>query len=433
MLFLFMSHTPGLWAGVGQWTTGGPPGAVGALAVDPETAAVAYAVASDNSGNSRLYKTANSGSAWALTALADQQVSVVAAGPGRVVYAGTSADSVYKSLDDGATWVQLVLGVNQVGATILKVDLLAPSIIYRAVGAKTAIGSQSGALFRSTDSGATWTDISVNFIAPRALALDPNRSGVVYLSDGSYIYRSVDFGTSWSALGTGSIGSVTALAVDPVTPSSLYVGTLFGVLKSTDGGASFAPASPDFGSYVSNLALDPTRKGRLYASTVSKGVFATSDGGGAWAPFNSGLTNLGVYILAQDRAGAFLHAGTGSGVFDYEIGSAACLPDETAACLQDARFRVSVAWSAPSGQSGPGRRLDVTTNTTGFWFFDPTNVELVVKVLDGRQINGKWWVFYGALSNVGYSITVTDTLTGATRTYFNPQGQLASVADTAAF
>jgi hypothetical protein len=42
-------------------------------------------------------------------------------------------------------------------------------------------------------------------------------------------------------------------------------------------------------------------------------------------------------------------------------------------------------------------------------------------------------VFYGALSNVQYSLTVTDTATGATRTYTNPAGQFASVADTGAF
>ena len=67
------------------------------------------------------------------------------------------------------------------------------------------------------------------------------------------------------------------------------------------------------------------------------------------------------------------------------------------------------------------------------WFFQPSNVELVVKVLDGRAVNGRFWVFYGALSNVEYTITVTDTVTGAVKTYFNPQGNLASVADTEAF
>ena len=56
-----------------------------------------------------------------------------------------------------------------------------------------------------------------------------------------------------------------------------------------------------------------------------------------------------------------------------------------------------------------------------------------MKVLDGRGVNGKFWLFYGALSSVGYTLTITDTQTGATRTYTNPSGRLASVADTSAF
>ena len=68
-----------------------------------------------------------------------------------------------------------------------------------------------------------------------------------------------------------------------------------------------------------------------------------------------------------------------------------------------------------------------------FWFFSSNNVELVIKVLDGRAVNNKFWVFYGALSDVQYTITVTDTQTGTVKTYTNPQGSLASVADTSAF
>ena len=45
------------------------------------------------------------------------------------------------------------------------------------------------------------------------------------------------------------------------------------------------------------------------------------------------------------------------------------------------------------------------------WFFSPDNVELIIKVLDGRSITGHFWVFYGALSNVQYTITVKDTQT----------------------
>jgi hypothetical protein len=54
-------------------------------------------------------------------------------------------------------------------------------------------------------------------------------------------------------------------------------------------------------------------------------------------------------------------------------------------------------------------------------------------VLDGRGVNGSFWFFYGALSNVEYTLTVTDTTTGAVRTYRNPVGNFASVGDTGAF
>jgi hypothetical protein len=54
-------------------------------------------------------------------------------------------------------------------------------------------------------------------------------------------------------------------------------------------------------------------------------------------------------------------------------------------------------------------------------------------VIDGTAFNGDFRVFYGALSNVEYTITVRDTMTGSVRTYFNAQGTLASGADTSAF
>jgi hypothetical protein len=57
----------------------------------------------------------------------------------------------------------------------------------------------------------------------------------------------------------------------------------------------------------------------------------------------------------------------------------------------------------------------------------------MLKVLDGTGVNGHYWVFYGALSNVQYTITVRDTLTGAVQTYVNASGNQASRADTSAF
>ena len=75
-----------------------------------------------------------------------------------------------------------------------------------------------------------------------------------------------------------------------------------------------------------------------------------------------------------------------------------------------------------------------TTDQAGlFWFFGEENIELAVKILDATALTGKFWLFYGALSNVAYTITVTDTATGSVKQYLNQQGNLASVADTEAF
>jgi hypothetical protein len=111
-----------------------------------------------------------------------------------------------------------------------------------------------------------------------------------------------------------------------------------------------------------------------------------------------------------------------------------CTPGAQRLCLQVGRFAVTAAWKDFSGKSGAGTAVALTGGDTGyFWFFAPTNVEVILKVLDGRALNGKFWVFYGALSNVSYTLTVTDTQTGVVQTYRNPLGQFGSVADTGAF
>jgi hypothetical protein len=114
--------------------------------------------------------------------------------------------------------------------------------------------------------------------------------------------------------------------------------------------------------------------------------------------------------------------------------SSSCAADGEALCLNGERYRVSVAWTDPrTGASGRGHAVPVSGDSGYFWFFGPGNVELMVKVLDGRPANGHVWVFYAALSDVDYTITVTDTVTEQVKTYHNPAGTLASRADTAAF
>jgi hypothetical protein len=117
-----------------------------------------------------------------------------------------------------------------------------------------------------------------------------------------------------------------------------------------------------------------------------------------------------------------------------------CAPGSRVLCLgAGGRFELTADWKTPAGDAGSGRALPVTGasgvlgDTGGFWFFDSSNLELLTKVLDGRAVNGSFWLFSGALSNVDYTLHVTDTASGTRRDYHNAQGQLTSRADTAAF
>jgi hypothetical protein len=95
---------------------------------------------------------------------------------------------------------------------------------------------------------------------------------------------------------------------------------------------------------------------------------------------------------------------------------------------------VSVDFADPvTGALTPAQVDPLTGDTGAFWFTDAANLELMVKVLDGRSVNHYFWVFYGALSDQEYTLTVTDTVTGAKKVYHNAAHNLASVADTRAF
>ncbi|MEM1178479.1 MAG: hypothetical protein AAGM22_09050 [Acidobacteriota bacterium] len=108
-----------------------------------------------------------------------------------------------------------------------------------------------------------------------------------------------------------------------------------------------------------------------------------------------------------------------------------CTTEGATLCLLD-RFEVTVEWRTDDAD-GVGTSIPLTDETGLFWFFDDANVELAVKVLDARAINDRFWVFYGALSDVAYTLRVLDTLTGAEQVFENPAGNLCGDADTDAF
>lgn len=113
---------------------------------------------------------------------------------------------------------------------------------------------------------------------------------------------------------------------------------------------------------------------------------------------------------------------------------AACVPNSTALCLKNDRFKVTARWRTPDGQSGAGQAVRLSPDTGYFWFFNAANVEFVLKVIDGCSFSRRFWVFAGGLTNLQVDITVEDTATGVRKTYRNAQNTaFQPIQDTDAF
>jgi hypothetical protein len=116
-----------------------------------------------------------------------------------------------------------------------------------------------------------------------------------------------------------------------------------------------------------------------------------------------------------------------------ESGEAAadCSPGPGTLCLQQGRFQVTVDWQNPgNGQGGQAGAVPLSQLTGAFYFDSASNLELMVKILDlGNRVD----VFYGALSDLPYTLHVTDTRTGAVKTYRNEAGHYCGGLEVDAF
>lgn len=171
---------------------------------------------------------------------------------------------------------------------------------------QSVYASTPEAVYRSTDGGASWTNVSslANVVA---MAVDPSSRDIVYAYCWSNhestprsprgLRKSTDGGRNWSDPTGGSsantIGMASLLIVDPANPQTLlagtsYHGTLSGrILRSTDGGASWL-VTYDVNSMMgvggmSALAIHPTAPNVVYAAhdVYHGGLVLRSDDSGA--------------------------------------------------------------------------------------------------------------------------------------------------------
>jgi hypothetical protein len=149
----------------------------------------------------------------------------------------------------------------------------------------------------------------------------------------------------------------------------------------------------------------------------------------------SGLTPATGYafrVRAVNAGGASAYSNEATASTNGTVGP--CVADAQTLCLTGARFRVQVAWEKADGETGQASVVPGASDNSGvLWFFNEDNWEMLVKVLDGCAVTNHYWVFFAATTNVQFIVTVTDTQTGAVKTYVNPQGTSAdAVTDTSA-
>ena len=167
------------------------------------------------------------------------------------------------------------------------------------------MGTYTGDIFKSTNSGESWQAIHTSLTNNRihALAIDPLTPSTLYA--GTYtggVFKSINSGNSWQIINVGLTNTtVRAIAIDPFTPSTLYAGTYGGVFKSTNSGDSWQAIHTSLtNNRIYALAINPLNPSTLYAGNYYSGVFKSINSGDNWQAINTGLTNTYMKTLVVD-------------------------------------------------------------------------------------------------------------------------------------
>lgn len=145
-------------------------------------------------------------------------------------------------------------------------------------------------------------------------------------------------------------------------------------------------------------------------------------------------------IRASNAGGQSAYSNEATGAANSVPG--ACTPSPTVVCLLNNRFQVKVDYvnpfSTPPNQPGTflaARLLNGAQNpdTALFGFSSAQAVEVVVRLQDTRPFAPRFDVYFGGMTDVGYTVSVTDTTTGATRLYSNQVGRVGGAVDRTSF
>lgn len=351
--------------------------------------------------------------------------------------AGPYAGTLVHSFDGGSTWQPTSLA----DAAVVGFDPTDPLRVYAR--------STSG-LLRSDDRGQSWAPLApLPYPNEFSFDLDASNPSTLYATSYECIYpqcrfssyavalsRSTDRGASWTSLPLPERGGFGAFVlprvfVAPWDSHSLFLLAEQGAYLSRDLGTIWTLVEPDIGS----ILFDPAHPGIVYGVVAyPRQILRSVDGGVHWGDFSEGLEISIPWTVVIDASGSVLRAATqDAGVLEYELPQAAVSlatspADEFLVTLTAAEPSTGRASTAVAGQHANDYTVFRFPELTG----DLENPEAFVKILDGRSLTGSFWVFWGRLTSLTCTLTVTEKSTGRVRQY-SSGGIDCSTFDTQAF
>lgn len=268
-------------------------------------------------GTSRggLFRSDDDGRTWHYVGLRGMHVVTLALDADGVLYASGYGCGLYRSSDGGQSMERVTIEQNSVGPgdpLIFDIDIL---------GTDTLIITSRTGTFLSTDRGSSWIDLPAPFGATDYVIL--GSEGRIHLFYGSVLFRSVDSGQSWTETRIGPSDTYARAYANDST-GILFVGTNHGVFRSSDGGESWAESGLS-DQLVEGLAVGLTG---LFATTHNGIVYESRDRGETWHPVGNQLspTDLHGGDLHATQAGTVLIGWSGNGPYRLEAGATDWVP-----------------------------------------------------------------------------------------------------------
>ena len=276
--------------------------------------------------SSHCYRSIDGGVSWAWASLPTSigwasRVCVHPADSSKVYAAGYVYDYqnypyaysmvFFKSTDGGLNWsASSFFTFDSFYTRDMAISESNPDVIYIAGDKRT--GSYSyGALFKSTDGGDSWTDISASVETANgnyfnSVAIDPADENKVYIG-GTYFYRStrVPRGSEITWDRSASRFYSYAIDIDPVEPSRIYAADYQSVRVSTDYGQSWRIRRDCLTDSASHIEVAPANPSTVYVSTRS-GLVKSADRGQSWDSAHEGIYAASISALAADSSGVII-------------------------------------------------------------------------------------------------------------------------------